>query len=79
MRSSGINNRAPDLICMANIVFPDLCTFDDALPYMVAMADAIEKNRVRVRVIMRTQTVTGWRIGWGEQSFYKNSKGGNRA
>lgn len=52
-------NFALEVICMANIVFPDVCTFDNALPYMEAMADAIEKNHVRVRVIMENSNSNG--------------------
>jgi phosphatidylserine/phosphatidylglycerophosphate/cardiolipin synthase-like enzyme len=52
-------NFALEMICMANIVFPDLCTFDDALPYMKAMVEAVEKNHVHVRVIMENSNSNG--------------------
>ena len=52
-------NFALEMICMGNIVFPDLCTFDNALPYMNAMVEAIEKNHVHVRVIMETTNSNG--------------------
>jgi phosphatidylserine/phosphatidylglycerophosphate/cardiolipin synthase-like enzyme len=44
---------------MLNIVFPDFCTFDDALPWMNAMLDAIETNGVKVRVIMENTNSNG--------------------
>jgi hypothetical protein len=52
-------NFALEMVCMANIVFPDVCTFDDALPYMNAMVEAIESNHVHVRVIMETTNSNG--------------------
>jgi phosphatidylserine/phosphatidylglycerophosphate/cardiolipin synthase-like enzyme len=52
-------NFALDLHCMANIFFPDFCTFDDALVYTQAMADAVEKNGARLRVIMENSNSNG--------------------
>ncbi len=52
-------NFSLELICMANLVFPDLCTIDNALPYMNALLDAIEQNGVRVRVIMENTNSNG--------------------
>lgn len=52
-------NFSLDMICMANIVFPDLCTIEDALPYMDALLLAIEGNDVQVRVIMENTNSNG--------------------
>ena len=52
-------NFSLEMICMANIVFPDVCTFDNALPYMEALVEAIEKNHVRLRVIMENSNSNG--------------------
>jgi phosphatidylserine/phosphatidylglycerophosphate/cardiolipin synthase-like enzyme len=52
-------NFSLEMICMVNIFFPDVCTFDNALPYMNAMVEAIEENHVRVRVIMETSNSNG--------------------
>ena len=52
-------NFALEMICMANLIFPDTCTIDNALPWMDAMIEAIEKNPVKVRVIMETANSNG--------------------
>ena len=44
---------------MANLIFPDTCTIDNALPWMEAMIEALEKNPVKVRVIMETANSNG--------------------
>jgi len=52
-------NFSLELICMANLIFPGICTIDNALPWMDAMLDAMETNHVRVRVIMETRNSNG--------------------
>ena len=52
-------NFSLDLICMANLIFPDLCSIDNALPFMHAMIEAIENNGVYVRVIMENTNSSG--------------------
>jgi phosphatidylserine/phosphatidylglycerophosphate/cardiolipin synthase-like enzyme len=52
-------NFSLDMICMINILFPDVCTIDNALPWMDAMLQAIEENDVRVRVIMENTNSNG--------------------
>jgi len=47
------------MICMANLIFPDACTIDDALPWMDAILEAVEKNPVKVRVIMENANSNG--------------------
>jgi len=47
------------MICMANLIFPDACTIDDALPWMNAILEAVEKNPVKVRVIMENANSNG--------------------
>ncbi len=52
-------NFSLELICMVNIVFPDVCTIDNALPWMDALLEAIEKNNIKVRVIMESTNSNG--------------------
>ena len=52
-------NFSLELICMINIVFPDVCTIDDALPFMDAIIEAVEKEQVHVRVIMENTNSNG--------------------
>ena len=52
-------NFSLDLICMVNIVFPDVCTIDNALPWMEAMLKSIENNGAQVRVIMENTNSNG--------------------
>jgi len=52
-------NFSLEMICMVNLVSPDLCTFNNALPYMVALLDAIEENQVKVRVMMENTNSNG--------------------
>ena len=52
-------NFALEMICMANLIFPDTCTIDEALPWMEAMIEALEKHPVKVRVIMETANSNG--------------------
>lgn len=52
-------NFSLDLVCMANVVFPELCTLENALPYMTALLQAIETNGARVRVIMENTNSNG--------------------
>jgi len=46
-------------ICMINLLFPNACTFNDALPYMKAMVDSIENNGTHVRVMMENTNSNG--------------------
>jgi phosphatidylserine/phosphatidylglycerophosphate/cardiolipin synthase-like enzyme len=52
-------NFSLELICMLNLVFPDLCTIDNALPYMDALLESIENNHTRVRVMMENTNSNG--------------------
>jgi phosphatidylserine/phosphatidylglycerophosphate/cardiolipin synthase-like enzyme len=52
-------NFSLELICMANIVIPDLCTFENALPWMDALVEAVKNNGTRVRVIMENTNSNG--------------------
>ena len=52
-------NFSLELICMANIVFPEVCTFENALPWMNALVDAVELNDVKVRVLVETSNSNG--------------------
>jgi hypothetical protein len=52
-------NFSLEMICMANLLIPDLCTIDNALPWMDAMLESIERDQVRVRVIMENTNSNG--------------------
>jgi phosphatidylserine/phosphatidylglycerophosphate/cardiolipin synthase-like enzyme len=52
-------NFSADLICLLNVIAPDTCTFDNALPWMTAIVAAIEKNQVQVRVIVENANMNG--------------------
>jgi len=52
-------NFSLEMICMLNIVFPDVCTLDNALPWMNALLETIENNNTKVRVIMENSNSNG--------------------
>lgn len=52
-------NFSLEAICMANLVFPDLCSIDQALPYMHALLSSIEEQGAHVRVIMENTNSNG--------------------
>jgi phosphatidylserine/phosphatidylglycerophosphate/cardiolipin synthase-like enzyme len=52
-------NFSLELICMLNVVFPDVCTIDNALPWMDALVEAVQNNNTRVRVIMENTNSNG--------------------
>jgi phosphatidylserine/phosphatidylglycerophosphate/cardiolipin synthase-like enzyme len=52
-------NFSLELVCMINLVFPDYCTFEDALPWMEAMVDSLQANGTRMRVIMENANSNG--------------------
>ena len=52
-------NFSLELVCMINIIFPDFCTFEDALPWMVSMVEGIQNNNTHVRVIMENTNSNG--------------------
>ena len=52
-------NFALEMICMANLIFPDTCTIDDTLPWMEAVIEAVENNPVKVRAIVETANSNG--------------------
>jgi len=52
-------NFSLELICMVNIVFPEVCNFENALPWMEAMVEAVESNDVQVRVLVETANSNG--------------------
>jgi len=45
--------------CALGIVMDGFCTFDDALPYMQALIDAMEKNGVKIRVLVTDVNMNG--------------------
>jgi phosphatidylserine/phosphatidylglycerophosphate/cardiolipin synthase-like enzyme len=52
-------NFSLELVCMINLIFPDYCTFGDALPWMDSMVESIKANRVQMRVIMENTNSNG--------------------
>ena len=52
-------NFSLEMICMLNLVFPELCTIENALPYMDALLESIENNQTRVRVMMENTNSNG--------------------
>jgi hypothetical protein len=52
-------NFSADMICLINLIAPDVCTFDNALPWMEAIVKAVEQNPVRVRVIVENANMNG--------------------
>ena len=52
-------NFSLEMICMANLIFPDTCTIENSLPWMDAVIAAVEKNPVKVRAIMETSNSNG--------------------
>ncbi len=52
-------NFSLELICMVNILDSNICTFDNALPWMKALVGAVEENNIRVRVIVENSNSNG--------------------
>jgi phosphatidylserine/phosphatidylglycerophosphate/cardiolipin synthase-like enzyme len=52
-------NFSLEVQCMLNIIIPDVCTIDNALPWMNAMLEGIENNGTYVRVIMENTNSGG--------------------
>jgi phosphatidylserine/phosphatidylglycerophosphate/cardiolipin synthase-like enzyme len=52
-------NFSLEVQCMANILFPGICTIDNALPWMHAIIEAVEENQVPVRVIVENTNSNG--------------------
>lgn len=52
-------NFSLEMVCMLNLIFPDFCTIDDALPWMDSMLESIEANHTHMRVIMENTNSNG--------------------
>lgn len=52
-------NFTAELICDVNMIFPSVCNFNNSLPYMQSLVDAIEKNRAHVRVLVEKENMNG--------------------
>jgi phosphatidylserine/phosphatidylglycerophosphate/cardiolipin synthase-like enzyme len=64
-------NFSADLICLLNVIAPETCTYDDnALPWMKALAQAVEENDVKVRVIVENANMNGLENRVGIQMLY---------
>lgn len=46
-------------ICVLNLIFPNACNFDNALPWMQALVQSVEDNHTHVRVIMENSNSNG--------------------
>jgi len=52
-------NFTAELICDVNLLFPSVCTFENALPYMQSLVNAIEQNRAHVRLLVEKENMNG--------------------
>jgi hypothetical protein len=52
-------NFTADLICDLNLLVPSLCNYDNTLPYLHSIVDAMEKNGAHVRVIVEGSAGNG--------------------
>jgi len=52
-------NFSLEMICMANLIFPDVCTIKNSLPWMDAVIAAVSENGVKVRAIVETSNSNG--------------------
>ncbi len=53
-------NFSAEMICLLNLIAPDTCTFDNnALPWMKSLVQAVQKNHVKVRVIVENANSNG--------------------
>jgi phosphatidylserine/phosphatidylglycerophosphate/cardiolipin synthase-like enzyme len=62
-------NFSLELICMLNVLIDDVCTFDNALPWMVAMMNAVEQKQVKTRLLLENGGVKGLENGVAIQVF----------
>jgi phosphatidylserine/phosphatidylglycerophosphate/cardiolipin synthase-like enzyme len=52
-------NFSLEMICFLNVIAEDLCSFDNALPWMEAMLHAVEQKQVKVRAIVENSNSNG--------------------
>ena len=52
-------NFSLELICAAAVIDENICSYDDALPYMEAIMTAVEQNNARVRVMVEQSNMNG--------------------
>lgn len=52
-------NFTADLICAVNLIFPGVCNFNNSLPYMQALVDAIKQNGAHVRILLEKENMNG--------------------
>ena len=52
-------NFSLELICAAAVLAEDICSYDDALPYMEAIMSAVEQNYTQVRVMAEQSNMNG--------------------
>ncbi len=65
-------NFSADMICMLNLIAPDTCTYENnALPWMRSVVEAVQKNHVKVRVIVENANSNGLENRVGIDMLYK--------
>jgi MFS family permease len=53
-------NFSAEIQCLLNLIAPDTCTFEDnALPWMKSLVESVEKNHIKVRVIVENANSNG--------------------
>ena len=63
-------NFTAELICDLNVLIPTLCNYDNTLPYLKAMMDAMEQNGTHVRVMVEGSAGNGLENLPNIQIFY---------
>jgi phosphatidylserine/phosphatidylglycerophosphate/cardiolipin synthase-like enzyme len=66
-------NFTAELICDLNILLPDICNYDNTLPYLHFMMDAMEKNGAHVRVMVEGSAGNGLENEPNIEIFYKEA------
>jgi phosphatidylserine/phosphatidylglycerophosphate/cardiolipin synthase-like enzyme len=65
-------NFSADMICMLNLIAPDTCTYENnALPWMRSVVEAVQKNHVKVRVIVENANSNGLENRVGIDMLYQ--------
>jgi len=67
-------NFTAELICDLSILIPTLCNYDNTLPYLNSMMDAMEQNGTHVRVMVEGSAGNGMENLPNIQIFYAEAK-----
>jgi phosphatidylserine/phosphatidylglycerophosphate/cardiolipin synthase-like enzyme len=52
-------NFTAELICDVNLLFPSVCTYENSLPYMQSLVDAVVQNGAHVRILVEKENMNG--------------------